>query len=238
MPDHIRSTSTALAELEDFWDLEAPRIGEAGAKGWRNTSLDCDVPSPQSAPSSLREDDLQPWSDRWSAAERHAAASSARPSRTADDSDPFSLIAFADFKRLLCIFRSSSAQLELVYSFLAFLGIPFLPPAIPSSTLSSLDAFLNTSLAENRARRAKFWPVLETSSKPFATLDGIAMDQERQSGLRDPHASPFKTFPLTKAELFSTPGRWTSFVDSGDLVDVDVDMARCAIPFDARTSES
>lgn len=91
-------------DLEEFWESEAPRIGEKGAKGWKEfTSIETE------APPEIRRDKETPSSYRkkadvlagWAAAERFRATVSRWPAKTCDETvedDPYRVILWNDIK--------------------------------------------------------------------------------------------------------------------------------------------
>jgi NRDE-2, necessary for RNA interference len=117
-----------LGELEEFWESEAPRIGEEGAKGW-NSWYQSGKPEAQllgsSVPRLPEHRDLDPYR-QWSAQELTADRLSLLPSRTSsdtDDLDPFSTILFSDIRPTLIKLETPRARDALRLVFLSFLGL-------------------------------------------------------------------------------------------------------------------
>jgi hypothetical protein len=118
--------SAEQSSFKDFWESEAPRIGEAGAAGW-GVSKPIDVPPktdilPTRIP---REDIYQSWVRR----ENEIALSSGLPARTLDDvaeDDPFRVILFSDVEEYLFALKTSAGRLLLLKAFLKFCGLPAL----------------------------------------------------------------------------------------------------------------
>ncbi|KAK4138256.1 DUF1740-domain-containing protein [Trichocladium antarcticum] len=123
----------ALELFAEFWESEVPRIGEAGARGWRrfveagegaDELLGMPGGTPASAPRTS-----DPLRD-WAAAEQQAAEKARMPARTLDDGvedDPFRVVMFSDIKDLLVWFPSAVlAQVRplLLDAFLVFCGLP------------------------------------------------------------------------------------------------------------------
>lgn len=221
------------AALELFWDSEVPRVGEQNAKGWRNTPDDADIAeaTEDSFPTSDAPDDASALS-KWAAAERLTSLANPRPARTTDpgiddDIDPFRVVLFDDVQDFLCVVHSPDAKNQLVYAFLTFLGLPFMPPDLPTSTPFSTDSFIHSELVERRALVERFWPKIDALSRqPFMTISGEAMEPERKGSLQEPFDTPFHATPVALDLLFSSRPRWFQILPKEDLNGVDVAMAR------------
>ncbi|GAA6047144.1 hypothetical protein JCM3770_006922 [Rhodotorula araucariae] len=225
-----------FAAFESFWDGEAPRIGEPGAKGWRSTSED-DLPpepTPGSAADALVDTDAAARAyERWATAER-AAATASRPARATDlemddSDDPYRVVLLDDIRHFLFLLSSRESQQQLAYAFLAFIGLPFVPPDVPTSTPFTTDPFVHSELAERPALTRRFWPA-DGDTRPFAVVGGEAMEPERRSALGTPWEIPFKAMPATVDSLFAgaKPG-WFKTLAKEDLHGLDVDLARNAL---------
>lgn len=231
--------------FESFWDGEAPRIGESGAKGWAATTDD-DLP-PEGAPAMTGDAlaEMDPSArvyERWASAERAAAVSSRRPARATDpemdaSDDPYRVVLFDDIKPFLFLLSSRESSQQLAYAFLAFLGLPFVPPDVPTSTPFTTDPFVHSELVERPGLLRRFWPP-KASAAPFGVVGGEAMEPERSSALTAPWAVPFKAMPATVDSLFAgaKPG-WFRTLAKDDLQDIDVELTRSAT-ISARSTET
>ncbi|GAA5891027.1 hypothetical protein JCM6882_006393, partial [Rhodosporidiobolus microsporus] len=230
-----------LAEFESFWDSEAPRIGERGAKGWGSTSED-DLPPEASFSSGTALATLAPQEpgarphERWAATERLASLDSL-PARTTDpgmddSEDPYRVVLFDDIRPFLFVLHSADSKLQLAYAFLTFLGLPFVPPDYPTSTPFTTDAFIHSELVERPSLVKRFWPhPAATAGRPFQTVGGEAMELERTSALSSPWETPFSATPAAVDLLFGTgagKAGWFRTLRKEDLEDVDVELARNA----------
>lgn len=125
------SIDATLDALEEFWEAEAPRIGESNARGW--AVWDASKDGHPSAPPTTKTTSsgpiiMDPYS-RWAAGEIQRDALGDFPRRTSDeDDDPYTTILFADIRPFL--FRCSSSQdghedlrIILLFSFMHFLGL-------------------------------------------------------------------------------------------------------------------
>lgn len=213
---HHTSTATVTPEmmerLEDFWDAEGPRIGEAGAIGWKNqveqeantgTKLSTSLGAGSSAVEpNLAEDVYTNWAT--------VESISTGPARTTDegvdeDVDPYRCILFDDIRDFLFLVSNQSSRTLLVYSFLQFLGIPFLPVNQTSSNFRQNDPFIQTQFFESPSLREKFWI-------PFARINV-------EDSLDLSESWTFRDTPCTMDTLFE-------ILKPGDLEDVDCDFTR------------
>lgn len=236
------AASTALDDLELFWDSEAPRFGEPGAKGWRNTEDGAEAPAtllaqPPPAPS----EESDPF-QMWAAREFQASARRQHPSRTTDDpadeDDPYSTILFGDIRPLLFFVSTPDARSQLLYSFLFYLGLPLTPPDTSTATPLSSDPFLHSDdfLARHHAaKRTAFWPA-DTSESflrsliPFDTVAGEAMEPVRAAGIKDPFETPFRRFPTSPDLLYRSVPRWFCLLPQrDDAAKIDVELVRNAL---------
>uniref|UniRef100_A0A0K3C9N5 BY PROTMAP: gi/647394756/emb/CDR35990.1/ RHTO0S01e11694g1_1 [Rhodosporidium toruloides] n=1 Tax=Rhodotorula toruloides TaxID=5286 RepID=A0A0K3C9N5_RHOTO len=227
-----------LAAFESFWDAEAPRIGETGAKGWRSTT-DEDMP-PEAVPASdvavveaQREEGARPH-ERWARAER-IACESHRPARTTDPSiddsdDPYRVVLFDDIRPFLFFVDSPDSRLQLAYAFLTFLGLPFVPPDVPTSTPFTTDPFIHSELVERPSLIQRFWPSGSSEKQSFGLVGGEPMELERKSDIKEPWQTPFKAAPAMADLLFgSGKAGWFRTLVPEDLQDVDVELAKNAL---------
>ncbi|GAA5972334.1 hypothetical protein JCM11641_002413 [Rhodosporidiobolus odoratus] len=230
-----------LRDFEVFWDGEAPRIGEQGAKGWRNTSEDDlppEPPTPGNEVTAVPQQDAHARPhERWATTERLSAHHS-RPARTSDpgiddSDDPYRVVLFDDIKPFLFVLHSIDSKLQLAYAFLTFLGLPFVPPDYPTSTLFTTDPFIHSELVERPSQIQRFWPNMSAGleNKRFETIGGEAMEPERRSAIKEPWATPFAATPAAVDLLFGARGvaGWFRTLKKEDLEDVDVELARNAL---------
>ncbi|BGO94695.1 hypothetical protein NBRC10512_004875 [Rhodotorula toruloides] len=227
-----------LAAFESFWDTEAPRIGETDAKGWRSTT-DQDMPL-EAVPASdvaiveaQREDGARPH-EQWARAER-IASESHRPARTTDpgmddSDDPYRVVLFGDIRPFLFFVDSPDSRLQLAYAFLTFLGLPFVPPDVPTSTPFTTDPFIHSDLVERPSLIQRFWPSDSSEKQSYGLVDGEPMELERKSDIKEPWQTPFKAAPAMADLLFgSGKAGWFRTLVPEDLQDIDVELAKNAL---------
>lgn len=233
-PDHLRPPHHAdpiwfegvLSEFEAFWEDEGPRIGEPGAAGWRN-ALDTNFASQELTPIGHRsENDFE----RWLEAERNAETTHSLPGRAKgldDDEDPFRVVLFSDVQPFLFFIRSPEVRLQLVYTFLTFLGLPFSPPETPTTSPVLSDPHLRNGLAYNSTARAAFWPPQVGRRRlPWQTVGGEPMTPEASSALSHPFGCPVKCWASDQSTLFGQSGKWFRDLEGADLAHVNVPIVR------------
>ncbi|WVQ97651.1 hypothetical protein IAU59_004765 [Kwoniella sp. CBS 9459] len=218
------------SEFEEFWDSEAPRIGEDGSLGWRDSMASSDPPSSRPSPSFHHISD-DPF-ERWLEAESHAESSYALPGRATDldpetEDDPYHVILFSDIQPFLFAVTTPEVRLQLIYAFLTFLGLPFSPPGVPSSSPANTDPHLRWSLANNASARQAFWPPKHSAKKIlWQTVGGEPMEPERPRGMEHPFGSPIKSWVQDRGTMLGRQGSWFKDLDSTDLGAVDVELVR------------
>ncbi|SCZ90792.1 BZ3500_MvSof-1268-A1-R1_Chr1-3g02255 [Microbotryum saponariae] len=227
--------SRTLAALDSFWDDESPRVGENGAVGWCNTAVGADAPDSQPdqrmSPST---DEDSSGLDRWARSERLASMANLRPARLTDESvdeDDVARVPLfdTDIKPLLFIVDSSDAKQQLIYAFLAFLGLPFVPPDVPTSTPFATDGFIHSRMVEQEDLVKSFWPSKPETTQAVEVIDGEAMEPERKPALEKPWHIPFNAMPCSVELLFAAQQGWFTAINERDLEGVDSELARNAL---------
>jgi len=130
--------NTRLGKLEEFWDSEAPRLGEDGARGWKIWYSSKPNQVPPSTPSlpSCRPD-LDPFRN-WAKQEDLLDSRILLPSRSDSDTpDPHSTVLFSDIRPLLLDIRGRRAMEGFRLAWLSFLGLHL--PGFHLSTSSEMD---------------------------------------------------------------------------------------------------
>ncbi|CCT61182.1 hypothetical protein IAQ61_004997 [Plenodomus lingam] len=123
-PDEYQQVGP-LSMFEEFWESEAPRIGESKAKGWSSSNaLDCQpyesTPLLEAKPSTTPLQDFQ-------RREMDAMRKLQYPGRTCDDvceDDPFHTVLFSDLEAYLHIIPPGTSAILIVEAFLCFCGLP------------------------------------------------------------------------------------------------------------------
>jgi hypothetical protein len=133
------SREFAMTSLGEFWDSEVPRIGEAGAMGWRKFVDDGSIGDlPESKPQEPRNPaqtgDVY---EAWAAKESQHALQARMPAKTVDegtDDDPYRVVMFADIEPFLVVFPSHVFGLLRKQLLDAYLLFCHLPPAFGSDS--------------------------------------------------------------------------------------------------------
>ncbi|KAF9474100.1 hypothetical protein BDN70DRAFT_885209 [Pholiota conissans] len=133
------SFQTQLEELEEFWESEALRIGEDGAKGWASWySSETDKRMPHQSPVKIPTiSDLDPYR-QWAAQEletdRHMYIPLPSDSET---SDPYSTVLFGDVRSMILNIKSTVAKRAFRMVWLSFMGLHV--PGLSLATSRDLD---------------------------------------------------------------------------------------------------
>ncbi|KAK3313427.1 NRDE-2, necessary for RNA interference-domain-containing protein [Apodospora peruviana] len=123
---------SALASFSDFWESEVPRIGEDGAKGWREFAESIAMVDPPEPKTNKTYEVIQtrdPFK-AWAAAEQDDARKARMPARTLDEGtedDPFRVVMFSDIKDLLVwipAYALPQARPQMLDAFLMFCRLP------------------------------------------------------------------------------------------------------------------
>ncbi|TID02240.1 NRDE2-like protein [Colletotrichum higginsianum] len=197
-----------LDSFRDFWEDEAPRIGEKGASGWRHyvqVNGTVDLPESQKDDSAIQ--GSRDVYRSWGATERLRATNARSPARATDDvleDDPYRVVMFSDIEEFLFVIPSSAVPTvwkQLVDAFLLFCC---LPPAFRASAW--------TEAAENDALITGSWSlfendVLQKPNEPDVMDESKKTPTFKQDGSRLV-ASPDLLF--AGPDWFSLFSGWTS----------------------------
>jgi tetratricopeptide (TPR) repeat protein len=118
-------TSNKLDQFEEFWESEAPRIGEPNSKGWKSTSIEEATP-PSCSIVLETTDSSRPSLLTFQNCETERVSKLRYPGRSTDevgDEDPFHTIFFSDLEDYVGNLPDVSTGM-LVDAFLCFCGLP------------------------------------------------------------------------------------------------------------------
>lgn len=152
-PLAIEDKQSALESFNDFWESEVPRIGDAGAKGFRhyvetNGTGEAAEPVKASSTSSSSSRDVY---KAWAYLEQSRSQEANMPARTMDDGtddDPFRVVMYSDISPFLFLIPASLLPVvsgQLIDAFLLFTGYP---PAFRASNWTETaydDQFISSS---------------------------------------------------------------------------------------------
>ncbi|KKK25769.1 hypothetical protein ARAM_002035 [Aspergillus rambellii] len=166
--DANTSTDQVLSAFADFWDSEVARIGDAGAKGWKNMSTASFHPKVFEPQFNLELKSIMP---SWAACERECILNAQLPARSLDEpsDDPYRVILASDLKEFLPLVSSADSKSELIDSFLYFCQ---LPPFITTHNFKTTgrwmgDGFLRNELVSTSFSALTDWlPNLSTDTDP------------------------------------------------------------------------
>ncbi|KAJ4485987.1 NRDE-2, necessary for RNA interference-domain-containing protein [Lentinula aciculospora] len=218
-----------LEDFEEFWDSECPRIGELHSKGWSHWASHKQEQDPVStvtasvAPKSAELDPYRQWAEYESRADRAGQL----PARTVNDnandldSDPYSIVLFADIRPFLLDLRTQRAKSVFRLAWLSTLGLHI--PGFSASLSSSGDswddrwsyihltkpAFLNTILPATDN-----WHVNLTADALAGAIIGRQKVYKQSFGPVKNWS--FGSFPLFEP-IYGSTGMWNTL----DITDVD-----------------
>ncbi|KAJ5769558.1 hypothetical protein N7520_004117 [Penicillium odoratum] len=189
------NTNEILSSFRDFWDSEVPRIGEDGAKGWRNNTASDPDPTTTQYSSNVCNSDVASWVE----AERERMTKSQLPWRSLDGSipdadDPNKVPLFCDIEHILPLFMSLTQSDELIDAFLYFGQLPHLtfPSNIQTTRVWGWDNLLRTEfVADHRLGLSSWMPPHDENQKPAK-----------------PFLYPLQNFLNTTDTLFASPNHW------------------------------
>jgi hypothetical protein len=159
--------SQALSSFEQYWDSEAPRLGEQSSKGWR-TYLSSEL-KPSNEPLEYAPEQISPGEnvfDRFVTAENKTEQSLFLPGRTIDEfeEDVFHIIFFSDISPFLeSLFHGPDIAEPLTWAFLCYVGLP--PLEVKNSTDRYVDWWLDPFL---RDEGVNLWTSAQIANLPTA----------------------------------------------------------------------
>jgi hypothetical protein len=221
--------------LEDFWDLELPRVGEEGAKGWSETFRDASGSSKSPTSGSLtvtprnrapNGDPFTIWATHETILESHI------PRRQEDpDADQDSIVVFPDIQGTLFVLKDESARFLLKRVWLSILGVHI--PGLSSSLLSKYGCLVHSQDYWSRSslrRHAILEELLPTERPPPSTEIPPSHDNTI-SGPMVQAGSAFGPIKEWEYELLdpltsmTAGGKWR-MLENQDVSGVDVPFAR------------
>jgi hypothetical protein len=138
--------ATQLDALEEFWESEVPRIGEADAKGWSawvtsdRPDYVPDTTSPAEVQPTFGSTSLPDPYCQWAKEELHADRSLNLLTRSTSgqDEDPYATVLFSDIRPLLVGLQTADAKKTFRLAWLSFLGL-HIPGFCASLTIEGGD---------------------------------------------------------------------------------------------------
>ncbi|RFU75170.1 hypothetical protein TARUN_7070 [Trichoderma arundinaceum] len=153
-PLSAEEEQSGLESFNEFWESEVPRMGDAGAKGWRHY---VESGGAGDAAEPVHTDPIESSTSRdvykaWGHLEQSRSQGARMPARTLDDGtddDPFRVVMHSDIDPFLFLIPSSilpEVSSQLIDAFLLFFGFP---PAFRTSRWTETaynDQFISSSL--------------------------------------------------------------------------------------------
>lgn len=175
-----------LNELEYFWDAEVPRVGEAGAQGWKVWHSSKSEEKPPANSHSIRPIvvmDLDPYR-LWAKQELQWDRTLYTPQRSDSDSpDPYSTVFFSDIRPALLNIKTRSAKHAFRMAWLSFLGLRTPDLSMASSGDLDWDDRWNLGhLTSPPYLNAIFPPDLVENKSLSNSVAGTLIGRERQYG--------------------------------------------------------
>lgn len=203
-----------IQDLENFWDSEHARIGEAAANGWcdwkREEEPDLDVLASDAAQGEQKSSEASDPYTRWYQDEVSAERRHSRPARALDlaedDEDPFRTILFTDIQPLLFVIQNPEVKLQFAFAAMNLLGVPLVPPGVGSDSPFYTDPHLSWSLDVTTAR---FWPA-QTTGDGSLTIEDSSGVSKRSPGVFD---CPLKAWAADRETLCGDVQPWFSTLD-------------------------
>ncbi|KAL4734604.1 NRDE-2, necessary for RNA interference-domain-containing protein [Aspergillus similis] len=188
-------TDEVLPAFTDFWDSEVARIGEIGAKGWKNSNaalFDPKTFQPQHH--------LNPRSmfASWTACERERMLLAQLPARSLDEpeDDPYRVVLASDLSEILSLTLLPGSTFELIEGFIYF---SHLPPIITVNNCRTTGCWMGDSFLRN-----------DISAASIANLDDwLPSTTKGESGI-SPTIFPHHYFIHDYDSYFADPEAWFS----------------------------
>lgn len=166
-----------MSSLQNFWESEAPRIGDRDAKGWaafESAGGTDEPPEPKTFDNGVVPNTRDPYKV-WAAFEEHKAHDAKVPARTMDDGtedDPFRVIMYSDIEEFLFVVPSTSLSFvreQLVEAFLAFCQLPSVCGTSGAITAIARDQLITSGVSSSIADRSR--KLQNTDSKVVRSPD-------------------------------------------------------------------
>ncbi|THC97182.1 hypothetical protein EYZ11_003347 [Aspergillus tanneri] len=182
-----------LSALMDFWESEVTRIGETGAKGWRNGGGA--APNPKVFSPGARVNPRSIFAS-WETCERERMFAARLPCRSLDESeddDPFRVILSSDLREIISLVWDPDAADELIDSFLYFCS---LPPLVSPQNSGMTGRWAGDSFLQNYF-----------TNSTYSTLDDW-LPRQHIGSAELPIFFPHQNFIHTTQALFANQETW------------------------------
>ncbi|PWY64798.1 DUF1740-domain-containing protein [Aspergillus eucalypticola CBS 122712] len=197
--DRSKGPEEVIPAFLEYWESEVSRIGEAGAKGWKNegnvlrNANSSEKPQFQLDPKAVFAS--------WAPSERERIVNARLPARSIDDSeedDPYRVIIAPDLEEILSLALQPTPVGVLIDSFFYYSHLPPVSSVDNWGTTSRWngDGFVQNEFASNFYATLADW------------LPGVAADIEPT--VASPMLFPHQNYIITLDTLFADPAKWFS----------------------------
>ncbi len=226
-----------MSNLEEYWDLEAPRIGERGSTGWAEWYIAGKpermprraLASTSSTPLVDSASLLDPY-QRWAQTEMQADEQMRPPLRSTDpdaELDPYATILFSDIRLFLSELTSKRSKGSFRLMWLSHLGL-YVPGLEALGGADDDDRWTQVRLVSKPYIDAIFPSSYDTQNSAPESHAGVLVGREKQ--YMDSFG-PIKNWshrcigPLEVSE-FRNGKAWWAMWTKGDIAGVDVEFVR------------
>ncbi|KAL8770927.1 MAG: hypothetical protein Q9209_003578 [Squamulea sp. 1 TL-2023] len=212
----------SVLAFEQFWDSEAPRIGEHNAKGWLCYS-DHDVqhiqpPKPGEVPTNRGTNLFKSWAD----AEYKAYSSSILPGRTIEDpsDDPYRTVLFSDVRHALIESPTAADNRAILVAFLCFCHLPPSIDGVKGQMATWYDKqYVRNEILHDRtvspiAKLRSQSSVLADEQDSSSSSSITAAITTTDTCLSSVFAFSIPNYEISSDTLFAAPNQWFCALDS------------------------
>ncbi|KAL2845665.1 NRDE-2, necessary for RNA interference-domain-containing protein [Aspergillus pseudoustus] len=191
--DIYADANSVLSAFTEFWDSETLRIGDIGAKGWRNGNTNWPDPIVFEPKCGLNSSLMF---ESWAACERERMMNAHLPARSVDEpeDDPYRVILVSDLEGFLPLVSLPSWTTELVDSLLYFCQ---LPPVSTVRNLRTTGHWMGDSFLRNDVTGASYVSLDDWLPTSGTKIEGISST-----------AFPHQLFIHDFDTYFSDPESW------------------------------
>ncbi|EHA18387.1 hypothetical protein ASPNIDRAFT_177749 [Aspergillus niger ATCC 1015] len=195
--DGSKSSEEVIQAFLEFWESEVSRVGEAGAKGWKNDENVLQNASYSEKPGFQLNSGAVFAS--WAPCEKERTVNARLPARSIDDSeedDPYRVIIASDLEEILSLAWQATPAEVLINSFFHYCHLPPIPSVENLGTTSRWngDGFVRNEFASSFYTTLADWlPDVAAGIEPTVT---------------SPVLFPHHNFIITLDTLFADPTNW------------------------------
>ncbi|KAL3458616.1 NRDE-2, necessary for RNA interference-domain-containing protein [Aspergillus heterothallicus] len=184
---------SALSAFTEFWDSEILRIGDVGAKGWRNGNMTWPDPVVFEPQCRLHANSILA---SWAACESERMMNAQLPARSVDEpeDDPYRVILASDLRRFLPLASLPNLTAELIDGLLFFSQ---LPPILTVGNFRTTGQWMSDGFLRN-----------DVTGSSYASLDDWLSKARPNTECISNTAFPHQLFLHDFDTYFSEPETW------------------------------